>query len=166
MYCPNCGGLNENSYNNCIHCGKYIADINKTLIKNEEDEIKSFEPIPETEKESVQAEKTEAFERKIPDKKYYNSVFNQYVDKPREYLVLSIIATVFGSIAFGIASIIFSVMTRIENNCGNIKKASVYSSNAKMFSIISIVIGVIKFLVIFTFFSALGSIRYFSPFYW
>ncbi len=188
MYCPNCGTYNEDSYNNCISCGKYIADINKnlrqqttaaaveqempekTFYSQAEDVKTQTSDIQDTVKPYIPAVEENLSEEKknTPDKKYYEAIYRQYVKKPKEYFILSILCTIFGSIGFGIAAIVFSVMTKAEISAGNIKKAGIYSQNTRTFCIFSIVIGVIKYLFIIimisSYFTTMNYYR--TPFMW
>ena len=194
MYCPNCGTYNEDSYNNCISCGKYIADINKNLrqqttaataeqeqsektyyaqpeeVKNQAFEVQADSATEESAKAYVPAvaENLSEEKKQTPDKKYYEAIYRQYVKKPKEYFILSVLCTIFGSIGFGIAAIVFSVMTKAEISAGNIKKAGIYSQNTRTFCIFSIVIGVIKYLFIIIMISSyFTTVNYYrSPFMW
>lgn len=181
MYCPNCGAHNENTYNNCTSCGMYIADINKnerakqaldaeTFEEKKEYVAPDFNTSVESEKEDNSFFKEEAPERHTPEKKYYEAIYRQYVKKPKDYFIFSILCTIFGSVGFGIAAIVFSVMTKAEINAGNIKKAGIYSQNTRTFCIFSVIIGIIKYvfaaLIITACFSSLSYRYYSSPFFW
>ncbi len=181
MYCPNCGAHNENTYNNCTSCGMYIADINKNERANKTPDAEVFEekkeyvaPEVNTAFESVNEGnsffKEEEPERHIPEKKYYEAIYRQYVKKPKDYFILSILCTIFGSVGFGIAAIVFSVMTKAEINAGNIKKAGIYSQNTRTFCIFSVIIGIVKYvfaaMIIAACFSSLSYRYYSSPFFW
>lgn len=190
MYCPNCGAYNDNSYNNCISCGKYIADINKSIRQATEEKAAQppveqvveekpvletnvssenvREVIPDTSNDSFNP-KTEEAKNSVQNNNRYESVYREYVKKPKEYFIFSILCTIFGSLGFGIAAIVFSVMTKAEISSGNIKKASIYSQNTKIFCIFSIVIGIIKYIFMFIVISACltPSVNYYtSPFFW
>lgn len=181
MYCPNCGAHNENTYNNCTSCGMYIADINKKEKEKQALDAETFEEKKEyvapdiktsfeSEKEDNSFFKDEEPERHTPEKKYYEAIYRQYVKKPKDYFIFSILCTIFGSVGFGIAAIVFSVMTKAEINAGNIKKAGIYSQNTRTFCIFSVIIGIIKYvfaaLIITACFSSLSYRYYSSPFFW
>lgn len=202
MYCPNCGTYNEDSYNNCVSCGKYIADINKnvkpsgaglditgeisagtdidihgetkqpaeeTKPNSDRAEVSAYQNADIEERQEDMSSDNAGEEKKhTPDKKYYEAIYRQYVKRPKEYFVASILCTIFGSLGFGIAAIVFSVMTKAEVNSGNIKKAGIYSQNTRTFCIFSIVIGIIKYLFVFfmliRFFSIINFYR--APIFW
>ncbi len=173
MYCPNCGAQNENTYNNCTSCGMYIADINKKEREKQEQPLdinEEVEPAVEEVLEDTTQYKEPEPERHTPEKKYYEAIYRQYVKKPKDYFVFSILCTIFGSIGFGIAAIVFSVMTKAEINAGNIKKAGIYSQNTRTFCIFSVIIGIIKYvfaaIIIAACFSSLSYRYYSSPFFW
>lgn len=180
MYCPNCGAYNENTYNNCTSCGMYIADINKKEKAKQAPEAEAFEEKAESVAQDVnisfESEKEdnsflkEEPERHTPEKKYYEAIYRQYVKKPKDYFIFSILCTIFGSVGFGIAAIVFSVMTKAEINAGNIKKAGIYSQNTRTFCIFSVIIGIIKYvfaaIIITACFSSLSYRYYSSPFFW
>lgn len=68
------------------------------------------------------------------------------------YMIRAILLTVFGSIAFGIVSIIFSGMTQTELAAGSVGKAREYSEKTRMFCWISLFIGIAKYICIALFF--------------
>lgn len=189
MYCPNCGAYNEASYNNCTSCGKYIGDINKEAAqKTENAETKPLGSeeeknnggfFSEYEKHSAAGEsfadtndfaKNEAWQQasysnqgssaqdfsKASKKR---SIYTQYTKLPRDYFILSIICTLLGSISFGIAALVFSVMTKAANNEENYKRAATYSLSAKRFCIISAIIGVVKYVFIWFLISFMFGLR-------
>lgn len=167
MYCPNCGAYNEASYNNCTSCGKYIGDINKTQTEAAENEKKETQQscaggteqktgnfFSDYEKQShshaggeASAPKT-AFNAEQGDGLERRNFYTQYTRPPRDYFVFSIICTLLMSMTFGLAAVVFSVMTKIEISAGNLKRAEVYSLNVKRFCIVSIIIGIVKYLFI------------------
>lgn len=180
MYCPNCGAYNEDSYNNCTSCGRYIGDINKCTedkkedlpkdnatpdtqqIDEENNEQKSGNFFSDYEKYSkASPQNNESFEKpnfkRTESTGYYSerkrNIYTQYTKLPKDYFIFSIICAVLGSMIFGLAAVVFSVMTKAENAEGNIKRAAAYSVNAKRFCIISVVIGVIKYAFILFFIS-------------
>lgn len=184
MYCPNCGAYNEASYNNCTSCGRYIGDINKETAQKATDteaENQSFAEkkndsdfFCEYEKHSANDksfEKDENIQHTAPleenvfktDKK--RNIYTQYTKLPKDYFVLSIICTLLGSISFGIAALIFSVMTKASNAEENYKRAAAYSLSAKRFCTISIVIGIVKYVFIWFLISFMFGLRryYFYP---
>lgn len=180
MYCPNCGAFNEESYNNCTSCGRYIADINKEIIRQKENtsepviqnsetvvsEIKQIPvtPITITEKATDNSQDYP----KQQERKYGESIYRQNIKKPNEYFIFSIICAALGSIAFGIAAVVFSAMTRAENISGNISKAGVYSEKTKIFCILSAVIGVLKYIFIIgiLIYYYVSVNRYYVPYMW
>ena len=172
MYCPNCGAQNEETYNNCIFCGKYIADINENLRRKRETqdavEPETVEVIPNIEDVIKPEGFKEPENEGIPEKKYSEPPYRQYVKEPKKYFILSVLCTIFGSLGFGIAAIVFSVMTKAEISSGNIKKATVYSENTKMFCIFSVLVGIIKYIFIAILFSTYFTTMnyYYSPFMW
>lgn len=62
----------------------------------------------------------------------------------KDYFVWAVLAAVFCSITFGVAAIIFSAMTKAEKASGNTAKAEVYSEKTKLFSIIALIVGIVK----------------------
>ena len=183
MYCPNCGTYNDETYNNCIACGKYIADINKEITRknetsnaavrqetehNDENNADSYvktetvntEPATPINNENVNSYNTAA-------RNYADTVYRQNIKKPKDYFVLSIICALLGSLSFGIAALIFSGMTRAENEINNLRKASIYSDKARMFCIFSVIIGILKYLfIIILFVYNYFRFRYYGPYIW
>ena len=93
-----------------------------------------------TPKTAFNAEQGDGFERR--------NFYTQYTRPPKDYFVFSIICTLLMSMAFGLAAVVFSVMTKIEISAGNLRRAEAYSLNAKRFCIVSLIVGIIKYLFI------------------
>lgn len=177
MFCPNCGASNDESYNNCTMCGRYIADINKEILRKKEsasdnsvneytDDKPLSSDIPATSKISLDIPNES---NSVTEKRYGESIYRQNIKKPGEYLIFSLICAAFGSLSFGIAAIVFSAMTRAEFFAGNIKKAEIYSNKTKLFCIISLIIGVLKYIFIIgilLIFSNISYNTYYTPYMW
>ena len=101
------------------------------------------------------------------EKKYTDSIYRQNIKKPKDYFIFALLCAALGSLPFGIAALIFSAMTKVENISGNISKASVYSEKTKIFCIISAIIGVLKYIFIIWIILDLFSVtRYYGPYMW
>lgn len=153
MYCPKCGAYNDNENIWCVYCGHGKLPV-VTETEDSDKEIVSHTPENEetiaeacNEPETVDTIEyvTEQKEEKV---RVGVSGCQWKVEKKeaKDYLVLSIISAVFGSVIFGVAAIIFSAMTKSENEAGNYIKAKDYSSKAKLFSIIALVVGASKYI--------------------
>ncbi|XP_064406221.1 proline-rich transmembrane protein 1-like [Halichondria panicea] len=67
---------------------------------------------------------------------------------PSDYLALSIFTTILCFWPLGIAAIVFSVKTRNSFQRGEYEKARISSSNAKIFNIISIAVGIFLWVIV------------------
>ncbi len=145
MFCPKCGTFNkiENSW--CINCGNNLEG-EKVMPEAEISQEKFGTPINETEKIYKQP-KIKKSEKKIKD-----------------YLILSIISAILGSLSFGTVALIFSGLTSTELASGNKEKAMKYSTKARLFCIIALAVGVVKLLfivVMFAFMVAVSVLPYY-----
>lgn len=68
--------------------------------------------------------------------------------KVRHYMGWAIIAALFGSVLFGIAAIICSVITKARLSAKDIDKAEGWSNHTKLFCLISLAVGIVEFIVI------------------
>jgi hypothetical protein len=76
---------------------------------------------------------------------------------PPNYLVWSILSTIFCCIPFGIASIVFAAQVNGKFAAGDIAGAEAASKNAKKFAIIAAVAGVIVSILYIIFFVFLAA---------
>ncbi len=126
MFCSKCGNNNNNFNLWCTRCGQRLenTDDNTENIAEIKPECTTEIPIPV----DVQKEKKP--------------------NKIKDYMVWSITMAVLGSIAFGIAAVIFSGLTQTELAAGSFEKAKNYSDRAKFFCLISLSIAIVKVLFI------------------
>lgn len=73
----------------------------------------------------------------------------QNIQKPENYLVWSILATLLCCLPLGIAAIIYSTKVDSEWNAGRHNEAVKASEQAKQFLLFSVVAGVVVFFVTF-----------------
>ena len=97
----------------------------------------------------------------------YGCKWNVNKKEIKDYFVWAVLAAVLCSVTFGVAAIIFSAMTKAEKTAGNMIKAQVYSSRTKMFAIIALIVGAIKYIFVFLLISvvAAGILLPFYPYY-
>lgn len=152
MYCPKCGGYNDNENIWCIYCGHGKLPVITETEKSDEDILsmpKNEESIEEVYQEPEKIENIENATEEKEEKVCAGVSGCQWKvkkNKVKDYLVLSIISAVFGSVIFGIAAIIFSALAKSEVEAGNYDKATNYSSKAKLFSIIALIVGASKYI--------------------
>lgn len=179
MFCPKCGTRSAAQSERCAACG-YDFGLIPEEMRGRETGFEAFEnehsaaeaPVYETEltgsrdEFSTQNTEDEAFRTQSAE----DSVFaEQGADKgltggekkKKEcgvgvYMIPAILLTVFGSMAFGIVSIIFSGMTQTELAAGNKEKAAEYSEKTRMFCLISLLVGIAKYLIIGVLFAVLA----------
>ena len=176
MYCPKCGTLNDNENIWCINCGHGklptvtprvdeqnipVAEPEKenfTVVVEEkfDTENNANEPMPETSEPAFNA----SVEGKVKSG-YDWSVRKKEI---KDYFVWAILAAVFCSVTFGIAAIVFSAMTKAEKSVGNTAKAEVYSAKTKLFSIIALIVGIVKYVFAFIMIAVVAA-GIFLPFY-
>lgn len=155
MYCPKCGAFNDNENIWCVYCGHgklpFITQTQNSEKENVCSTLKNQDTIAEDYKEPENVENIEdTTEQNEENVRVEVSGCHWKVEKKEanDYLVLSIISAVFGSIIFGVAALIFSAMTKSENEAGNFVKARNYSTKAKLFSTIALVIGASKYIFV------------------
>ncbi len=192
MFCPKCGTFNDNENIWCINCGHgklpTISEKPQTtpqagISDRQQSEVQTAAEVMQaafTEKNSA-TNTSENSNLHIEDNPK-SDVFSSNGVKPassygckwkvnkkeiKDYFVWAILAAVLCSITFGVAAIIFSAMTKAEKAAGNMIKAQVYSSRTKMFAIIALIVGTIKYIFAFLLISvvAAGVLLPFYPYY-
>ena len=139
MYCPKCGAYNDNENIWCVYCGHGKLPV---ITETENLDKENVFSTPENEDSIAEVYKE-------PEKVrvgVLNCQWKVEKNEAKDHLVMSIISAVFGSVIFGVAAIIFSATTKSENESGNYDKAKDYSSKAKLFSIIALVVGASKYI--------------------
>ncbi|MCL2349121.1 MAG: CD225/dispanin family protein [Planctomycetaceae bacterium] len=68
-----------------------------------------------------------------------------------DYLIHSVLATIFCCQLFGILAIVFSALASGEKSSGNYQKAVSYANNAKICLIVCVVCGVLTWLCMISF---------------
>ena len=81
----------------------------------------------------------------------FNFQQNQTLISVPDYLVPSILATLFCCQLFGIIAIVYSALATGEKGSGNYQKAMSYANNAKTFLIVAVVCGVLTWLCMISF---------------
>ena len=153
MYCPKCGAFNDNENIWCVYCGHGKLPV-ITETKNSDKENVCSTPqnedtIAEVYKDPEKVESIDGTTEQNEENVRIEGAgchWKVAKNEVKDYLVLSIISAVFGSVIFGVAALIFSAMTKSENAAGNFIKAKDYSSKAKLFSTIALVIGASKYI--------------------
>ena len=143
MYCPKCGAYNDNENIWCVCCGHgKLPIVSETEDKSKKDIYRMFDG----------SEKVDCTDCEINQNNERIRVgvsgcqWKVEKNEAKDYLVLAVISAVFGSVIFGVAAIIFSAMTKNENEAGNYDKAKDYSSKTKLFSIIALIVGASKYI--------------------
>lgn len=67
---------------------------------------------------------------------------------PKTYFFASVISAVLGSIPFGAAAMVLSEITDVNIESGNIELAERYSKKTKLFCLISLFVGIVKYISI------------------
>lgn len=139
MFCPKCGAYNDNENLWCVKCGYSLKSIPREM---------------KTERVSEIVQDSEAHGRSVKVKP----------KKIGDCLIPAILVAAFCSVAFGIAAIIFSGMTRAELDGGVREKAESYSSKTRMFCFLGLAVGIVKWLAVIAFLviaAAIGSRSYY-----
>ena len=131
MFCPRCGNNNNDLNLWCIRCGCRLEEGHENTENTSAQEISV-----DSEAEGTAAPVAE------------NAASEQKPKKIKDYMTWSIISAVLGSIAFGIAAVIFSGLTMTEITAGNTERAKEYSGKAKLFCLISLAIAIVKVIFI------------------
>lgn len=132
MFCPKCGTQSTAINDVCPKCGYDFGLIPEHLKERETDTVYETETVGNV----FTAEANAADTKNRAEK-----------EKPiSAYMLRSILLAVFGSIVFGIAAVIFSGMTQTELKSGNTEKAREYSEKTRMFCVISLIVGIVRYL--------------------
>lgn len=125
MFCSKCGGNNADDAKFCTTCGSVLTPQqeanNNTETKEEVTQTQSQTQIP------------------APEIQYVNT--QEPMPKVQNYLVFSILVTIFCCLPLGIVAIINSSNVDKELVKGNYEGAVNASKQAKLFSIIGLVVG-------------------------
>lgn len=81
----------------------------------------------------------------------YNFQQNQAPVNVPDYLIPSVLATLFCCQLFGIIAIVYSAMASGEKSTGNYQKAMSHANNAKTFLIVAVVCGGLTWLCMISF---------------
>lgn len=135
MFCPKCGKENKEDANFCELCGE-------SLISNM--------PQPSNQQTSL----------KTDYQANYNVDYSQKL--VNNYMVLSILTTIFCCIPFGIVAIVYSSKVSRLQGIGDIQGAIEASKNARMWGIIALVCGAVFWIfhLIFVIFIAANAITF------
>ena len=138
MFCPKCGTNNNNENVICSKCGYSFDNIPQNI--KDEAAAKSAEYT-----ENI---KTDTSADAIHGEVYNSSPRPAGKGRIKDYFVQSILVAIFCSVAFGAAAIIFSGLTSTERTVGNLAKAEIYSEKTKLFCIIALALGIVKYLFV------------------
>lgn len=70
---------------------------------------------------------------------------------PKDYLIISVLNSIFCCICLGIPALIFSVKTKEATKYGHFQKAFEYSRKSMKFNILAFVLGLLAILIFFFF---------------
>ncbi len=138
-FCTSCGQPLEDGVRFCTNCGAPIPVEQTTYAQPEPQPQQPYNPQPEP--QPVQQQPVGM--------------------KPKNYLVLSILATIFCCLPFGIPAIVFSAKVDSYWNNGNYIGAQEASRKAKTWMLVSVIIGAVilisYFALIFMGVAAMGT---------
>lgn len=120
------------------------SDDDKTKKEDLEPQTK---PVKKSTAEFQSAPKKEAHKEYYSHKKKQHTKYSA-ADKPKSYLILAIIVTLFCCLPFGIVSITFASQVEKKFKAGDITGAQIASRNSLVFSIIGMVSAFIFWIII------------------
>lgn len=119
-FCTHCGQPIEGNVKFCTNCGAPIP-------------TSTFDPEPEPQQQTYQ----QTYQQPEPQ-----PVQQQPIGmKPKNYLALSILATIFCCLPFGIPAIVFAAKVDNYWNAGNYQRAMEVSRKAKTWMLVSVILG-------------------------
>ncbi|ADL53556.1 CD225/dispanin family protein [Clostridium cellulovorans] len=131
MYCKNCGQQNNEEARFCKGCGSNLGDNEVVNIQNNNQQGSGFQ------------------------QGNVNPRWNNNGIEVKNNLVLAILSTVFCCNLVGIVAIVYSAQVDSLVRNGNYEKAERYSKNAKIWSFVSIGLGVLFAIIVFIYTIAL-----------
>jgi len=150
---------NDASINLNRNASDYDENDNKTVIKEKTPvafvppaipTVNNNEPEQIEEPQNITENIETTTENKYQHTEYSSSSFSSpsfnTSEKPKTYLAIAIITTLFCCLPLGIASIVFSSQVEKKYKAGDITGAQIASKNALIFSVIAIVTGVLFLL--------------------
>lgn len=154
MYCQNCGQQNPDGATICSNCGQPLPASTAPAAP----------PAPPASPEYQQAAPTYAPPPAPPQQPAYAAPPAGYAPQPNipTYLWQSIVVTLVCCWPLGIPAIVFASQVNSKLGRGDIAGAQKASKNAKMWTIISLVAGIVGGILYFVFFVLLGIADYAS----
>ena len=166
-FCTNCGAALEGSSKFCIHCGAPIQmatqasesqsseqaqDSNQSQTPNQH--RTSFEELVQQRQQQQQQQQPFGFQEQMSqqsDPRVQGSDVGggMMAPKPNNYLALSILATIFCCWPFGIPAIVNAARVDKFWREGDNELAEEASKKAKRWTIISAIVGLVIFAIIF-----------------
>lgn len=159
MNCKNCYQEIPDGSKFCPHCG---AKQNEVQPNAEQENAVKNDPV-----QATGAAKTTENATGYQDAAGYQNVtgYQNNGQKPEinyvPYLVLSIISTVCCCLPFGIVGIVFSVKINSALNAGNYEEAAQNAKMAKIWTIVSFVVGLVVGILYFMFGIIVGIDNYY-----
>lgn len=156
MFCPKCGAFNDRENLWCIKCGYNIESIPEAMRGTQTDDANR----------SVYNDGKYSEDTVVHTGAVVRTGAGKKSKKVKDYFVQSILVAIFCSITFGVAAIIFSGMTQVEQKVGNREKAESYATKTGMFCWIALAIGIVKYLFVIVFIIAMkiSAPYYFYPY--
>lgn len=170
MFCQKCGAHNAEDSKFCKSCGAPIEQTgNRNVLSQpavqQNKQVKTPDMITQTQVSQQNAKTTQQQYIAVGNVPHYSA------PPVKDYLVQSILVTLFCNLIFGVIAIVFSVLTSSAFNSGERMKAEDYSQKTKLFcwigfwiGIASIALALLVFIVYFIFimfvYTASGLIYY------
>ena len=127
MFCPNCGVENPDNATVCSSCGANLNEVNQEQpIQQPQQPVSQYQQVPPQ----------------------YNQPYNQQ-PKPNinNYLIWSILCTIFCCLPCGIVGIVYSNKVNTALNMGNIEEAIKSSKTAKTWNLVGTIVGAVIALI-------------------
>lgn len=157
MFCPNCGAENQDNTLVCESCGTNLDEVNQAEKQqtNPQPPI-TQQPIskqpqpqyqPQTQYQQPQYQQVPPqYQQQQPQyqpPQQYSYPVNQPPEKVNNYLIWSILCTIFCCLPCGIVGIVYSNKVNTALSVGNIEQAREASKNAKIWNLVGTILGAV-----------------------
>lgn len=145
MFCPNCGVENPDNATVCSSCGANLNEVNQEQpIQQPQQPFQ--QPPQQFTNQPMQSQQPVSQYQQVPPQ--YNQPYNQQ-PKPNinNYLIWSILCTIFCCLPCGIVGIVYSNKVNTALNMGNIEEAIKSSKTAKTWNLVGTIVGAVIALI-------------------
>lgn len=148
MFCPNCGVEISDNATVCSSCGANLNEINQEQPSQQTQQPQqSFQQPPQQFTNQPMQSQQPSYQYQQVQPQYNQQYNQQFKPNINNYLVWSILCTIFCCLPCGIVGIVYSNKVNTALNMGNIEEAIKSSKTAKTWNLVGTIIGAVITLI-------------------